>query len=86
MFQQKKSIGCQVMNSLAEGLFWLNLTQRCKLSVFEMKHALNILGLYVTIVMMYPFPQVAIKIALLSGPHVLGISKAIHRYSYKLHH
>lgn len=74
------------MNGLTEELFWLNLTQRCKLSVFEMKHAVNILGLYVTAAMMYPVPQVAIKIALLSGPHVLGSSKAIYWYSYKLHH
>lgn len=74
------------MNSLTEGLFWLYLTQRYKLSVFEMKHAANILGLDVTAAMMYPLPQVAIKLALLSGPHVLRSSKAIHRCSYKLHH
>lgn len=85
MLQQYNS-GCQVMNSLTEGLFWLYLTQRYKLSVFEMKHAGNILGLCVTVVMTYPVPQVAIKLALLSGPHVAGSSKATHRYSYKLHH
>lgn len=43
-----------------------------------MNHAANILGLYVTAEMMHPVPQVAIKLALLSGPHVLGSSKTIH--------
>jgi len=49
-----------------------------------MKHAVNTSGLYVTAVMMYPVPEVAIKLVLFSGPHVVENSKVIHRYSYML--
>lgn len=61
------------------------LTRRCKLSVFERKHAVNTLGLHVTAAVMHPVPEVATKLVLFSGPHVPESSKAIHRCSYGLH-